>query len=301
MKNKSLRSIAALVVAILSVWTLAAPAASPRKVKVQFVGSYTWASSSQNHGGFSGLELSANGRDFTVINDQAALFTGSFKRNGTRITGISTLTPIRLKDPKGRVLKGRRTDSEGLAIGADGRIFVSFERNHRVRSYTNHKRAFRVPTPTAFHGFQDNSGLEALAIDSKGQLFAIPERSGKLTRPFPVWRYSGKRWTTPFSLRRDGGFLPVGADFGPDGMLYLLEREFTGIGFRSRVRRFSLSNTQVKSEETLLETTVWRHDNLEGLSVWRDASGHIRLTMVSDDNFRKLQRTEFVEYRVLKN
>lgn len=299
MKSTSLRSIAAFAVAILTLWALAAPAASPRKV--QFVGSYTWPSSAHNLGGFSGLELSDNGRDFTVISDRAGLFTGSFKRNGLRITGVSTGGPIRLRDPKGRALKGWRADSEGLAIGPDGRVFVSFEGDHRVWSYTNHKRAARVPSHKAFEAFQGNSGLEALAINAKGQLFAIPERSGKLTRPFPVWRYSGKRWTTPFSLRRDGGFLPVGADFGPDGKLYLLEREFTGFGFRSRVRRFSLSNTQVKFEETLLETNVWRHDNLEGLSVWRDASGHIRLTMVSDDNFRKLQRTEFVEYRVLKN
>ncbi len=288
-----------MAVAVLAVWTIAAPAASPRKV--QFVGSYTWPSSAHNLGGFSGLELSDNGRDFTVISDRAGLFTGSFKRNGPRISGVSTGGPIRLKDPKGRVLKGWRADSEGLAIRSDGRVFVSFEGEHRVWSYTNHKRATRVPSPAAFDTFQGNSGLEALAINAKGQLFAIPERSGKLTRPFPVWRFNGKQWTKPFSLRRDGGFLPVGADFGPDGLLYLLEREFTGIGFRSRVRRFSLTNTQVKFEETLLETSVWRHDNLEGLSVWRDGSGHIRLTMISDDNFRNLQRTEFVEYRVLKN
>jgi hypothetical protein len=41
-------------------------------------------------------------------------------------------------------------------------------------------------------------------------------------------------------------------------------------------------------------------DNLEGLSVWRDIAGQIRLTLISDDNFRLLQRTEIVEY-VLPN
>ena len=41
-----------------------------------------------------------------------------------------------------------------------------------------------------------------------------------------------------------------------------------------------------------------RHDNLEGLAVWRDDSGAIRLTMISDDNFNLLQRTELVEYAV---
>jgi hypothetical protein len=49
-----------------------------------------------------------------------------------------------------------------------------------------------------------------------------------------------------------------------------------------------------------LETVPRTHDNLEGIAVWRDAEGFIRLTMISDDNGRApFQRTEFVEYRVL--
>jgi hypothetical protein len=43
---------------------------------------------------------------------------------------------------------------------------------------------------------------------------------------------------------------------------------------------------------------VHRHGNLEGLAVWQDALGTIRLTMLSDDNFNSFQRSEFVEYRV---
>ena len=39
-----------------------------------------------------------------------------------------------------------------------------------------------------------------------------------------------------------------------------------------------------------------RHDNLEGLAVTRAATGQIRLTMISDDNFNPFQRSEIVEY-----
>ena len=42
------------------------------------------------------------------------------------------------------------------------------------------------------------------------------------------------------------------------------------------------------------------HDNLEGIAVWRDRNGDIRITMISDDNYRAFQRTEFVEYRVVE-
>lgn len=92
----------------------------------------------------------------------------------------------------------------------------------------------------------------------------------------------------------------MGADFDTEGNLYLLERAFTGFGFKSRVRRFFLDDDAVTAEETLLETAILQHDNLEGLSVWKDADGDIRLTMISDDNFNDFQRTEFVEYRVTR-
>lgn len=145
---------------------------------------------------------------------------------------------------------------------------------------------------------QANSSLEALAIDHRGWLYTLPERSGQLTRPFPVYRFDGTRWAQPFSIPRSGGFLPVGADFGPDGKLYLLEREFSGFGFRSRVRRFAVSETGIGPGETLLSSALARHDNLEGIAVTRTGTGEIRLTMISDDNFRVFQRTEIVEYLV---
>jgi hypothetical protein len=78
----------------------------------------------------------------------------------------------------------------------------------------------------------------------------------------------------PFTIERRGEFLPVGADFGPDGLFYLLERRFLGIfGLQSRVRRFAIDGDTIGAEETLLETRPWTHDNLEGISVWRDADG----------------------------
>ena len=102
-------------------------------------------------------------------------------------------------------------------------------------------------------------------------------------------------------IKGDAEFLPVGADFGPDGALYLLERDFTGFGFRSRVRRFDITGpARGGAGEILLQSRARQFDNLEGLSVWRDEAGRIRLTMVSDDNFLFVQRTELVEY-VLPN
>ena len=62
--------------------------------------------------------------------------------------------------------------------------------------------------------------MEALAIQPDGTLLTMPERSGAEGRPFPVLRYRNDKWDQPFTISRDGDWLPVGADIGPDGRLY---------------------------------------------------------------------------------
>jgi hypothetical protein len=91
----------------------------------------------------------------------------------------------------------------------------------------------------------------------------------------------------------------VAADFGPDGRFYVLERDFRALGgFSSRLRRFELGTDGLTGEAILLETPFALHDNLEGLSVWRDDQGVLRATMISDDNFIFVQQTQIVEYRL---
>jgi hypothetical protein len=93
-------------------------------------------------------------------------------------------------------------------------------------------------------------------------------------------------------------FLVTGADVGPDGRLYVLERSFSILGgFASRVRRFAIGRDGLTDETLMLETPPGRHDNLEGISVWQDDDG-LRMTLISDDNQRFFQRTELVDYRL---
>lgn len=284
------------VVAAFCAFSAAAETAS-------FVQSYEWASLERDDfGGFSALELADDGAGFIAISDRATVWRGSLERNaGGAIIGVSLDdAPKFLHDKSGNILSTYEADSEGVAMAPDGSIYVSFEGLHRVVHYpADDGPSDPLPRPDAFREFTRNASLEALALDSTGALYTLPERSGALGRPFPVFRFRDGAWDQPFSIPREGNWLPVGADFGPDGRFYLLERDFWGlIGFRSKVRVFTISGSTVSAGETLFETRAGRHDNLEGLSVWRDATGAIRLTMISDDNFRLLQHTEFVEYRV---
>ncbi|MGR3702580.1 MAG: esterase-like activity of phytase family protein [Paracoccaceae bacterium] len=266
--------------------------------KATYLGSYRWAMDDPAFGGLSSLAMLEGGTRLIAMSDSADLFQARVTRDASgRITAITAGRPQRLRAIAGEALTGKASDAEGLALDPQGGFFVSFEAQHRIRHYpAPDQPARRVPGHPDFAALQINSGLEALAIDARGHLFTLPERSGALDRPFPVYRYDGQGWDIPFRIPRSGPFLPVSADIGPDGWLYILERALTGPGFRSRLRRFDITGGRLNAEELLLQTRTRQHDNLEGLSVWQDGQGRIRLSMVSDDNFKFFQRSEIVEY-----
>ena len=293
------RPLLALTAGAFLVLSLQGSASQP--YPAGFLSAFEWQMDDESFGGLSGIELSDDGLSFLAISDRGTWTRGTFSRDADgRITGVNA-APLRLL--RGRFeapLDEGRNDSEGLAVASDGTVFISFENVARVLRYDQiDGPALNLYTPRQFSSFQRNSALEALAIAADGTLYTLPERSGELDRPFPVWRYRDGLWDQPFGLRRDGGYLAVAADIGPDGRFYLLEREFHGVtGFASRVRSFALSETGLSEERTEFTSAVGQHDNLEGLSVWRDEGGAIRLTMISDDNFYFFQTTEIVEYRI---
>lgn len=281
-----------------------------------FLGSIRWTMADPRFGGFSAIEVASDGSRFIALNDKGAFVQGRLRRapDGT-IAAVEAGPVTLLKSKEDKPLAKGRNDSEGMAIAADGTVYISFEGVARILRYAKITGlAENLPTPPAFKTLPHNAALEALAIDANGALYTLPEELPESKRirfltgqrgnahgaDFPVWRFANGDWTQPFSLPRDGVFLPVAADFGPDGRLYVLERAFHGIaGFSSRVRSFKVGQKAVSDRRTHLQTPAGFHDNLEGLSAWRDSKGAIRLTMVSDDNFMPFQRTEIVEYRLV--
>lgn len=289
-----------LIRLLFALWLLALPG---QAAELSFISSHSFSTNDDAFGGFSSIHIYPDGRHFLSTSDQGHFLTGEIIRDGRKIIKIKSMQLIPIRDTKGKLLRKYNVDAEGIAVGADGRVYVSFEAFHRVRSYqTLYSKATSLPHHPDFKNLQNNSSLEALAIDSKGRLYTIPERSGDLNRPFPVYRYSGKKWDRKFSIPRLNDHLVVGADFGPDGRFYLLERHYAPLqGFSTRVRRFNLTNKGFDQGETLLKTRVGQHDNLEGISVWQDDQGNMRVTLIADDNFRWFQRTEIVEYVVQEN
>lgn len=268
----------------------------------ELLGAYTWVERNDAFGGFSALEIEADGTRFVALSDRGRLLGGRLERSGDDqlISDIRTETDVPLTTTEGRAIPHHELDSEGLSVAGDGDLFISFEGVHGIGRFgrDGRMRSQGLDRHPDFTRMQPNSSLESLAIDARGRLYTAPERSGRLLRPFPVYRRDSGGWSQPFSIPRSEDYLLVGMDFGPDGRLYVLERALRGIFLSTRIRSFDVSDTALSGEELVLQTTTGTHENLEGISVWRDRRGDLRLSLISDDNFNPFLRTQIVEYRL---
>jgi hypothetical protein len=257
--------------------------------RVQWHGDGAW------FGGFSGLAVAPDGAGFVAVNDRGWITGGRFTRDAAgRMTGV-TAGPLRKMGGKaGRGLSPYLSDAEDLARGPDGSLYVAFEGWVRVSRYAaSEGPAVHLPRAPAFDDMDDNKALESLAIAPDGLVYALPE--WPLGGAYPLFRFDGAGWSAPFSLPESGTFLPVSADFGPDGRLYLLERDaLIPVGFASRLRRFDWGPEGPSQGLVLAQTGFGVWDNVESVSVWRGPAGLVA-TLLSDDNFLPVQRTEFIE------
>lgn len=286
-----------LAVSVVVSLVLGAPLGAIEGSKAHLLSSYAWHNSAPWFGGLSALEVSPDGRDMTALTDKGIILTGRITRDPVEIQDVQITSKAQILSNKGEVLRGLTGDSEGLAIAKDGTVFIAFEGIHRIARFNRSDNTTNVLLhPDAFKKMAHNGSFEALAIDETGQLYTMPENGLTQDGRIPVYRWNGRRWSQPFTLPKSGDFLPVGADFGPDGRFYLLERATGLLGFRSQLRRWDIIDGQPQNVHVLLRTSSGTHDNLEGVSVWRDEQGLLRATMVADDNFLFIQQTEVVEY-----
>jgi hypothetical protein len=246
--------------------------------------------------GLTGLHTTDGLRALAVTNF-GVVIEGRFQRDGAgRLTGFRPIQARQLSFPDGRALTNGFRAAEGLAVGRDGRLFVSFEYHTRVWTYrTPEALPQDLGAHEDFARLPNGRGLASLALAPDGALYAIPERPARMTHGFPSYRWQDGRWTGSFRMPSDGRFLPVGADFGPDGWLYVLEHEGPAQGGASQIRRFAVQGDRMGAGQVLMRSAPGQFGYLASLSVWRDRAGRLRATLVSDNGGTSGRPTEFVE------
>ena len=240
-----------------------------------------------------------------AVSDKGMLFTLGIEFSNDHIHGVRVLAGHRLRDARGRPVKGKDYDSEGLTIlnghngkNGDAELLVSFEHNTRIARYRPDGTWLAdLPLPPAWRNASryrsPNKTLEGICIDTQGTIFTGPELPAHDAAPGTndLFALDGRTW----HYRSEGHYgLTALACIGPRTLL-LLEREFSTASLRVRIRLRRLQ-LPAAPDDAVLEPTVlsefdshkgFQLDNFEGLAHHRGD----RYFMVSDDNDMFLQRT----------
>ena len=253
----------------------------------------------KDYGGFSGLVTDNQGSKALLVTDKSFFFVLELHRNeDDNLTGFSVLKKGRILSSKGEQLTGRNTDSESIVMDANNNYYISFESNHRIMMHSKVQgRGIFIPKHPMFRKLSVNKGIEALAIDNEDRLIAIPEKPPLGMSDIPIFRLQNNKWEVVRYIKINEDFLVTDAEILPQGLLLMLERKFSWTqGFKTRFRLMSLNNFDKKEPFTIFTSTGNQFDNLEGMALWKDRKGEMRILTVSDDNFHPLQQSEIREF-----
>jgi hypothetical protein len=283
--------------------------------RLRFIGGLVLSGDDKSFGGYSGLEISPDGKSVMAVSDagtwlRAELVSARGVPAGLIRARIGPLLALRGR----RLTRGKDRDAEALRLiqGTleDGRALVAFERNQRIGTFGIVKGELKAPVSYLRppRRIPNNKGFESVAQvptgKFKGCVIAFAERSIDQNGHHRGWLWL-KGIPRAVALTDVGGFSVTDIAFGPDGALYVLERRFRlSEGVKMRVRRIEAAAVKPGAllDGRVLMRADMRHeiDNMEGLAVHRDRRGRTILTMMSDNNFSSfLQRTLLLQFEVV--
>ena len=275
-----------------------------------FRGGLELASAHPHFGGLSALRVDADGANFLAVSDKGHWLRGRIVYDGMRPAGVADaeMAPVLAHDGKPLAARGWY-DTESMARDG-GIVWLGIERVNRIVRLDVGRdgllaRAQPIPVPAGIAHLPHNKGLECLDYVPAGlplarTLIAISERgldeAGNI-KGFVI----GHAGPAEFSVQRIGDFDVSDCALTPAGDLLILERSFSRLaGVGMRIRRVPLANIRPGATidgPVLIEADMnYQIDNMEGLSVHRDPTGALVLTLISDDNFSILQRTLLLQF-----
>ncbi|GGH31299.1 hypothetical protein GCM10007036_42420 [Alsobacter metallidurans] len=281
---------------------------------LEFIGGLDLDSDDRNFGGWSGLSISADGQRILAVSDVGGWLSARVAYTERTPTAIVEASIAPLLGADGTPLwRTRAWDSESLCVH-DGVAYVGFERVHEVRRFDIGRegllaRGQIIPVPPAVKTLPENRSLEAIGIATAGalagSLVVIAERATRgADAPTKGWILTGPQRGEFRVVRRDD-FDITDLAFLPDGDMLMLERRFNwldGVGMRiRRVPGGSIRPGALLDGPVLVDLDMRQHiDNMEGLAIHRGPDGAVILSLISDDNFSFIQRTTFLQFRLVE-
>lgn len=248
------------------------------------------ALSSADTARFHGLSDMAirNGVDLTAVSDEGDLLKARLMLDKTgRLVGLEGARISALPGLDGKPLQGKlESDSEGMALLANGDMLTSFEQRHRIWLYPADGSPPRAaPAPDA--SFPANGGMEALgpAPDLGPDVYLAGGEE------------SGQTWTCRLSAGcTPGPVIAKPPEFGlvavtrlPQGRTAWLLRAWDPVrGNRVILTVQDAQGAEVGRLDLARPLTI---DNFEAVAAVPAKDGAVRFYLLSDDNFQSSQRT----------
>lgn len=290
---------------------------APGRTKIgtlTFRGGLALRSSHRRFGGFSSLDISADGTRLLALSDRGYWFAARVRyRPKGRLAGVSDARMAPVRGLNGRLGWSQR-DTEALARLPDGRLVAGFEGTPRLRRYGRAapslgRRPDAIGLPDAVGFVARNAGIEALTALADGRLFLLIEdlpaakRFG--TGTHAGWVQTDTGWAA-VAYERVGLWRPTGAATVPTGGpaagdVLVVERALSLLsGFATRITR--LRAGAIKAGARLIPTELARLEgtvttgNFEGIAARRGKDGAVLIYLISDNNFKSRRPTRLLMF-----
>lgn len=282
---------------------------------LDYRGGLVLTSEDERFGGFSAIEVSADGTRLLAISDSGYWMTASLAYEAGGLSGVSDVRMADMLGAAGEVLEGDHEDAEGLADLGEGRYAVSFERDHRVLAYDIGSNWSGIegalpsplPGPPGIERLRNNAGIEGMAPGPNGSIWMAVEDPIIDGRPHTFWQiHTGGGIDLSYNLAAERGFGLTGIATDTDGSLIVVERFYAqGVGNRIRIVRVTPQAIEdaraagsVIQPDLLAEFTPdITVDNIEGAAL-ATVEGERRLFLISDDNYNPAQRTLLLSFAI---
>ena len=285
--------------------------------KLEYLGGLVMATKNGEMGATSSIRILPDLKHFISVMDTGHWAVGEIERDADgKLSGIGDYKIYSMLGSASHKSKDHKDnlDAEGMVI-ADGHIYVSFERDHRIAAFPlegfETAKPVKVEKPVLDKGYRlrNNGGMEAVLKSPddgplKGALVYVAERSYNDQGNFIAGVQSGPG-KGMFFVERVGAYDVTDGVFLKDGTFLLLERKFglkDGIGMR--IRRFegkAIAPGKTISGSIVMEADFSHQiDNMEGLDAFTAADGLTHLIVTSDDNHSLLERNLLLEFKMVE-
>lgn len=254
-------------------------------------------------GGLSGLIINSD-FSFSIIGDQGIWVTGRLNfDNENKLNSISNAKLGYLKNENDNYLikLGKSfADAEAIEL-YDGKLIVSFERNHRILIYNQiDEKSDIFYDKLRLLDLPNNGGIEAMTLLKDNSLFFLSENLVTSDDKIIGFILKNNKLSKVF-VNKSGSFKPTDLSALPSGDIILLERSYSPIkGAAARISLIKYEDLIYKPIVTPIHLDTIAPpmvvDNFEGISVLELKDGSFTIFILSDDNFNSFQKTLLFQF-----